>query len=302
MCFNKCSVFILTCLIIIGSSVIGWASPIRIVSITDDFASIAKSVGGEHVHVQTLVKGSRNMHHINPKPSMVMKVKNADVLIRIGMSTDSWIDSLIEVARNHRVFSDQIGYIDASARISKLEVPTESIDGSMGDIHIEGNPHYWLDPTNGIIIAEQIRDHLITIDPSNSETYTNNALKFRSDIEQKMSGWVSQLDPIKDTPFITYHAVWPYFFNAFDLKGIAKIEPLPGIPPTAKHLRDLNQLAKNTSPKPIFVTANFYPKRIGDQMAKTVGSSSHHIPSNVGHGDISTYSELFDYIITEITN
>ena len=193
MFFNKQRIGILACLIIIGSSALSWASPIRIVSITDDFASIAKSVGGDHVLVDTLVKGSRNMHHINPKPSMVMKVKRADVIIRIGMATDSWIDSLIEVARNQRVFVGEDGYINASLRVSKLEVPTQSVDGSMGDVHIEGNPHYWLNPMNGVLIAEQIRDHLIKLDPENSNTYTKNARQFRSKIEAKMPQWKSKL-------------------------------------------------------------------------------------------------------------
>ena len=141
------------------------ATQIRVVTINEDFASITKEIGGDLVHVSSLVKGSRNIHNIIPKPSMVMKVKKADLLIRLGMGQDSYVDSLIQVAKNKIIFPNQIGYIDASKNIKKLDVPTGKLDGRHGDIHKYGNPHYWLNPRNGIVIAQQIKNHLIKIDP-----------------------------------------------------------------------------------------------------------------------------------------
>ena len=155
---KKGILFKVTILLILATPAL--AQKVKVVAITQDFASIAKSVGGDLVDVVPLVKGSRNLHEIQPKPSMVLKLKKAKLLIRLGMSQDSWIDGLIQVAQNKALFEGGSGYLDCSAYIKPLEVPEGKIDGSKGDIHKEGNPHYWLNPENGKKIAQAIRDKL----------------------------------------------------------------------------------------------------------------------------------------------
>ena len=275
--------------------------PIYIVSITDDFAAIAKSIGGEFVKVDSLVKGSKNLHNIHPKPSMVMKVKKADLLLRLGMQQDAWIDGLIQVARNKKIIPGQNGYIDCSTNINKLEVPTEKIDGSMGDVHKAGNPHYWLNPQNGKVIAKQIQTHLSQISPENKVTFQKNYTQFAQKLDQKMIQWQQQMTTLKDRSFITYHKVWSYFFDAFDLTIIGHLEPLPGIPPTTKHLKTLNKKINQQTTPPLIITSNYYPDQIGTRLAQQIKSSHHILEPTIKNSTDYSYIVLFDTIIATLT-
>lgn len=275
--------------------------PIKIVTVTEDFASIAKDIGGDLVDVSSLIKGSRNLHHINPKPSMVMKVKSADLLIRLGMQQDSWIDSLIQVARNSRVFPNQNGYLDASQGIQKLEVPTEKISGQLGDVHKHGNPHYWLDPENGKHIAKKIRDHLKQIDQNNQDVYDENYMVFRDKLDEKIKEWQAQIKPLSEFQIITYHTVWSYFFDAFNLNRVGELETLPGIPPTTRHLIKLKSLLNSSDKPKLVISASYYPRDIGQSFAKDIEGHFEVIPANVGESGVSSYVELFDFIIAKLT-
>ena len=176
-------------------------------------------------------------------------------------------------------------------------MPSGSLDGSMGDVHSEGNPHYWLDPENGILIAQLIRDRLIRVDSANKAEYEANFLRFKQDIETKLIGWKASLSTFQSKQFITYHKVWSYFFKAFGLTTFGELEPLPGIPPSVRHLDKLSKSldGKNT----ILLMTNFYPEKHGRQFADRVHAKFVSVPSNVGKG-IDSYDKLFDYIIKEI--
>jgi zinc/manganese transport system substrate-binding protein len=275
---------------------------IQIVTITKDFGSIAKDIGGDHVSVSSLLSGSLNLHEITPKPSMVLLLKKADLIIRLGMDQDTWIDSLIQTARNAQLFHAATGYMDASINIRKLEVPTENINGRKGDIHIHGNPHYWLDPNNGLIIAEDIYKKLCLIDPKNKASYTKNLSQFKSNLTKKISEWNQKLSPYKEIKVITYHTVWSYFFDAFDIDSIGELEPLPGISPSAKHLYALKKVSEKTTFPISVLSATYYPKKTSESFAKSIGASFYSLPTNVGDSGIITYSDLFDKIINILTN
>jgi zinc/manganese transport system substrate-binding protein len=289
---------VLTCLLIGGVVV---AAPLRVITITEDFASIAKTIGGDYVEVSSLVKGSRNLHNISPKPSMVMAVKKADLLIRLGLSQDTWIDSLIQVARNSKVFFGEPGYLDCSRDIKKLEIPTGAIDGRRGDVHKFGNSHYWLSPENGKVIAKQIKNSLINLDPLNEAVYSKNYDDFSVLIDQKLSEWNVQMVAIQPYKIVTYHKVWPYFFESFGLLSSGELEPLPGIPPTTSHLIHLKKSLNETDTPTLVLMANYYPEHVGKSFAEKVGAKYIQVPCNVGSNGITSYIELFDYIIKEIT-
>tara|TARA_Y100001935_G_C17309904_1_gene515076 strand:+ start:2703 stop:3638 length:936 start_codon:yes stop_codon:yes gene_type:complete len=291
---------VMWCIFGLSSGLFG-TQKIRIVTVNDDFSSIAKSIGQEFVQVDSLVHGSKNMHDIQPKPSMVMVLKNADMIIRLGMDQDSWLDGLIQVARNPKLFSNQMGYLDASKNIRKLEVPTHDVDGSHGDIHLEGNPHYSLNPMNGIIIADNIRHHLVAIDPKNKAAYDKNFNEFSTHISQKMVQWKQQMTTVQQKKFMSYHKVWSYFYDAFELDNIGTLELVPGVPPTIKHLKNLKDNIKQKKLKVIVLTANYYPKKVGQAFAKDTHATIHHLYTNVGEDGIETYTALFDYLVAEIS-
>ena len=299
MFFNKLKAVAI--MVMVGGTIAATAALIKIVTVNDNFASIAKSVGGDLVQVESLVQGSRNMHNIQPKPSMVVKVRRADMIVRLGMSQDAWVDGLIQVARNPKLFLNASGYVDASNRIKKLEVPTKDIDGSQGDIHKDGNPHYWLSPSNGIIIANHIRDQLIRVDPENKAAYQKNAAQFEATIQKKMVGWNQRLTAVKSSQFLTYHKVWSYFFDAFDLANGGTLELFPGVPPTIQHIQSLQTRLGTTSRPTIVLTAVYYPKKMGQRFANNTGGQFFHLATDVGSAGVTTYEGLFDYLIEELT-
>ena len=273
----------------------------HIVAITDDFASIAKAIGKDKVKVTSLVKGSKNLHNITPKTSMAIKVRSADLLIRLGMNQDSWIDGLIHVSKNSNILPGKPGYLDASKNIKKLEVPTQNTDGQHGDVHIEGNPHYWLNPNNGKIIATQIKNHLCKIDPTNTDFYETNLVDFNSDLDKRIVGWKKALEPLNQVQIISYHKVWSYFYDAFNLTGLGEIESLPGIPPSVKHLKRLNNKVNQSNKEVIVITASYFPQKSSKKFAKKIDASFMSLYTNVDGKKIKNYPELFDYLVKELS-
>lgn len=301
MFYNKLKNVILGGLLIgllVSSSL--WAKPLKVVAITEDFASIAKSIGAEHIEVSSLVWGSRNLHNFEPRPSMITRVKEADLLIRLGMGQDNWIMGLVQTARNSRVFWGKTGHLDCSVEIQKLNVPTGQIDGRMGDVHAFGNPHYWLNPLNGKIIAKQIMERLIILDPSHQAVYQENYRIFCASIDQKFKEWQKKTIPLQSYRIVTYHQVWNYFFDAFGLTCVGQLEPVPGVPPTTAHMMSLQKTLADQGAPTLLLMANFYPENIGRPFAKRVGAKFVQVPSNVGENGIKSYTELFDYIIASI--
>ena len=300
MYYSKFKVVFKTLLLIFFFTVTIEAKQVNVLAITEDFASIAKSIGGKHVTVETLIKGSRNLHEIAPKPSMVLKFRSADLIIRLGLKQDTWIDGLIDVARKKNLFPGQKGYLDASTGIPLLEIPTGKIDGRQGDVHKFGNPHYWLNPENGLIIADNICEKLILLDPSNKDEYKKNLYIFKKDLKRNISTWKKEAKVLSQAKIITYHKVWSYLIDFLKLEDIGNLEPIPGIPPTTKHLLKLKNMTKNETGM-LILTANYYPKDIGRKFADQTNSKFFHLPAHVGEAGISSYSELFDYLISRLT-
>ena len=212
---------------------------VKLAASLPDLASIAAYVGGDQVDVFSIAKSNANPHFVEVLPSYMIKVSRVDLYLKAGLSLDQWADAIIEGSRNSKI---QI--VDCSNGVEVLEKPTGKVDASLGDVHPQGNPHYWLDPVNGIQIAENIRDALKQADPSHAALYDANAGKFKAEAEKRIQGWQTKMAPFKGASAITYHSSWIYFTHAFGIKVVGHVEPFPGIPPTAKHLQELVDLIK----------------------------------------------------------
>ena len=272
MCFNKQKLLGTLLGLFLFSTTMLAATKLNVVAITPDFGSIAKSVGGDQVSVKVLLSQSQDLHDVYPKPSMVYTLKKADLVIRLGLGQDTWIDSLIEVARNRNLFLGQAGHLDASINIDVLEVPSGNVDGRYGDVHKEGNPHYWLDPNNAKIIAQQISDRLQTIDPKHASYYLKNTQSFIKQLDKKIFQWQSQLKSLQQVKIVTYHKNWSYFIKAFDLNLLAYIEPFPGVAPSPRYLNKLiNQIKSENVPVHILM-ADYYSPKASEFIQKKTGS------------------------------
>lgn len=275
---------------------------IHVVTASQDLAAIAREVGGNLVTADSLARGNEDLHFVEPRPSMVMKMKKADLVVKIGMDLDIWMNSLIGAARNDKIVYGAPGYVDASVGIERLEVPAGKVDASMGDIHIYGNPHYWLDPANGRFIADNITDGLCRVSTEHCREFRQGDQRFKQQLEVKLKGWLAQMQPLKGAEIVTYHNSWIYFAKRFDLQIIGNIEPKPGLPPTPSHLNQLINTMKADKVNVIMMDP-FYPLQGPQKVAGETGATIVVVPCSVGgQPDVKTYFDLFDSIIGNLKN
>jgi zinc/manganese transport system substrate-binding protein len=211
------------------------------VSSTTDIADIVKIIGGDHVTVTSIARGNQDPHYVEILPSYMVKVRKADIYFMVGMELDLWAQQIIDGSRNRKVM-----VVDCSVEINKMEVPTGQIDASMGDIHRFGNPHYWLDPENGKLIARMVAEKLINHDSKNAEQYQSNLTQFENDLNSAISMWTKRFSDLREKNIIFYHNSWPYFSKRFGLITVGFLEPKPGITPSPSQLNQvINQIKEN---------------------------------------------------------
>ena len=206
---------------------------------TNDLASIAATVGGDAVEVFAIAKPSSDPHRIEALPSSMVKVSRARIYLKVGLGLDQWADALVDGSRNSR-----LQVVDCSAGVRVLEKPTGKIDASMGDVHPDGNPHYWLDPRNGGAVARNIAAALAKADPTNAARFQAAADAFDKESDACFARNVERAKALTSRVVFTYHRSWSYFADAFGLTIVNTVEPVPGIPPTARHLQELVDQAK----------------------------------------------------------
>ncbi|MBI2884625.1 MAG: zinc ABC transporter substrate-binding protein [Candidatus Omnitrophica bacterium] len=264
------------------------------------FADLAKTVGGEHVNVSTIAPATFNPHFIEPKPSDVLKVKRAALLIHAGLDLELWRWPLLDAAGNTRLFPGQPGELDLSQGIPLLEVPTRVISRAEGDIHIYGNPHYWLDPENAKVMAQAIGDKLSAIDPAHEQDYRRNLQDFLTRLDQKISEWKARLAPYQGQELVGYHKEWPYLMRFAGLKMEQYLEPKPGIPPTPKQVQFIEGYMRDHR-IPAVVQATYFPRRTSDAVARDTGASVVLLCQNARElPACSDYLSMLEYNVTQL--
>ena len=250
------------------------AAAVRVVATTEDLASLAREVGGDKVTVVALAKGYQDPHFVDPKPSFILEVSRADLLIVVGRELEiGWLSPLINSSRNAKIQPGANGYLDASSNVRILEIPTGQITRAMGDVHPQGNPHYWLDPGNGRRIAQTIKDKLSQLSPGDRAYFEQRYADFDKRLAAAESRWDAAMAPFKGTKIVTYHRSWPNFMERFGLNVIGYVEPKPGIPPTTSHTVQLIDEMKRQGAKVIVVEPYFdlkTPKAIAQQVGGEV--------------------------------
>ena len=206
---------------------------------TQDLASIAASVGGDQVEVFAIARPSSDPHRIEALPSHMVSVSRAQLYLKVGLGLDPWADAIVDGSRNAK-----LTVVDCSAGVRVLEKPTGKVDASMGDVHPLGNPHYWLDPRNGGVVAKTVADALAKLDPANTAAYRARADAFAKDAQATWEKNAARAKALGSKLLFTYHRSWPYFADAFGFEVVDTVEPVPGIPPTARHLAELVEQAK----------------------------------------------------------
>ena len=277
------------------------AGTIKVVTTTTDLKSITELVGGNKVSVSSIATGYQNPHFVDPKPSYIISLSKADLFVTVGLDLEiGWSPQLLSSSRNTKIQKGAEGYVDASQGIGLLQVPSAA-NRAEGDIHIYGNPHYWLDPLNGKVIARNIANGLERVDPSNKSTYEANLQSFFKKIDDKMKDWQSKMAPFKGTKIIAYHNEWVYLETRFGLNIVDFMEPKPGIPPSPSQLVKVIKEIQANSIK-VIISSPYFTTSSSDVVAKQTGVKELTLATSVGAFDpIKNYFDLFDYDIQQLT-
>jgi zinc/manganese transport system substrate-binding protein len=278
------------------------ASKLNVITATTDLAALAQEVGGDHIVVESIARGYQDPHFVEAKPSFLLKLRRADLLVVIGLQLEiGWLPPLITQSGNPKIQVSAPGYLDASQFAEILEIPTTAVTRAMGDVHPLGNPHYWLDPQNGLRIARGIQQKLSEMRPDDAAYFEQRFQAFSQRLQQAEQRWDEQMKPLRGRKVVTYHRSWPNFAKRFGLDVVGYVEPRPGIPPSPGHTVELIQMMRREKVKVILVEPYFDLKTPNAVARETSAKVVVLMPSVGGEKEITDYFKLFDYDIALLT-
>jgi ABC-type Zn uptake system ZnuABC Zn-binding protein ZnuA len=273
-------------------------SKLTVVTTTEDLASLAREVGGDRINVEAIAKGYQDPHFVEAKPSFILKLQKADLLIVVGRDLEiGWLPPLIQQSRNAKAQVGAEGYLDASQNVKILDIPTGQITRAMGDVHPLGNPHYWMDPENGRIIARDIASKLAQFRPADRAYFEQRLADFDKRLTEAEKRWYADMAPYRGMKIVTYHRSFPNFAGRFGLEIVGYVEPRPGIPPSPAHTLELMQEMKRLGVKLVLVEP-YFDLKTPESIGRATGAQVLVMPPSVGGVNEATdYLTLFDYNI-----
>jgi zinc/manganese transport system substrate-binding protein len=274
---------------------------VRVVATTDNLAWVTRQIGGDLVSVEFFARGDQDPHMIDARPSQVAKLARADMLVRVGMDLELWLEPLIDAARNPKISRNSRGYVDAHIGLRALEVPAGKLDPSMGDIHIQGNPHYEFSPeVMRTVIARNITEGLVRVDPAHESTFRSNYTALSGRIQAAEKGWRAKLAPFRGRSVVTYHKTFPYLLAYFGLKEFDNVEPKPGIKPSARQVAQVASAMKRNGVK-VIITESYRSRQYSNLLARQSGGVVVAIPGGIGgERGIDSYFALMDAIVNRL--
>jgi ABC-type Zn uptake system ZnuABC Zn-binding protein ZnuA len=297
MTFRKLTWFA-ACMLSLVVPIAGAEDKLTVITTTEDLASIAREVGGDRITVESIARGYQDPHFVEAKPSFILKLQKADILVAVGRDLEiGWLPPLIQQSRNAKVQVGGSGYVDASLKARILEIPQGQITRAEGDVHPLGNPHYWLDPENGKLVAKEIADKLSQLRPGDRAFFEQRLTDFTARVAEAEKRWESTMAPYKGTKVVTYHRSFPNFAERFGLDVIGYVEPRPGIPPSPQHTLDLINDMKRQNVKLVLVEP-YFDLKTPNSIGRATGAEVLVMPPSVGGvKEVTDYFKLFDYDI-----
>ena len=276
---------------------------VSVVATTEDLAALTREVGGDKVKVEALARGYQDPHFVEAKPSFILKLHAADLLVAVGRELEiGWLPPLIQQSRNAKIQPGADGYLDASLNVKILEIPTGQITRAMGDVHPLGNPHYWLDPDNGRRVAQGLLDRLSKLSPADAAYFASRYADFDKRLAEAEKRWDGQMAPYKGLKVVTYHRSWPNFCERFGLDVIGYVEPKPGIPPSPSHTIELIAEMKRVAVK-ILLVEPYFDLKTPNSIARETGAKVVVLAPSVGaESPITDYVKLFDYDVNLVVS
>ena len=305
------------------------AAKVHVVTTLQDYAAVAREIGGDRIEARAIIPGNADPHHIKPKPSYALMLRNADLFVSTGLDLELWAPVLVNKSGNSKIVDGAVGYVAASYGVHLLQKP-KSLDRSGGDIHIYGNPHIQTSPLNALVVARNIATGLCKVDPEGCDAYKANLSGFNDRIERrlygdaliqllgadtlnglaangrlvpflrqhdlidKLDGWLKEGLGFRGKKIICYHKNWVYFTTLFGLHVVDYVETKPGIPPTARHVAELIDEIE-AQHVPVLLAANYFERRKPERIADRTGIIPVIVPTSVnGEPGVDTYFDLID--------
>ena len=279
---------------------VGAAEKVRVVTTTTDLKALTEAVGGDFVEVDALARGNQNPHDLEVRPSLMVKVRRADLLVMNGLELDQWAEVVVQGANNPKVIAGAPGRVDASQGIPVLDVPTARVDRSMGDVHPAGNPHYSLDPGMAPAVTGNILEGLARVAPPHRAIFERNRQEFLSRLALAMARWSVSMAPFKGAKVVVYHPLWSYLLTRFGLVQVGTVEDRPGIPPTPGHLTKLIVLMKQDRVKLVIVEP-WSDQKLAERLAREAGVKAVILATAVGSvKGADSYIDAVDYNVNAL--
>jgi zinc/manganese transport system substrate-binding protein len=273
------------------------SASVSVVATVPDLAALAREVGGDKVAVTALSLPTQDPHFVDAKPSLMLRLNKADVLLAVGLGLEAgWLPALQTGARNAKILAGGAGFLDCSQHVKPLEVPAASADRSMGDIHPGGNPHYLFDPRQAASCAKAIAAKLGAVDRANAATYDANLRGFLEKLERERAVWEKRMTPFKSRPVITFHRSWTYMLDWVGLRSVAELEPKPGIPPTPSHVASVLSTGRAGGVRCVIQEA-YYPDKIGRLVAQKLDGQLVSLPGGTDVASGETYIKHMDRVV-----
>ena len=301
MSMRPFTVSILALATLLGATPDTRAAGLKVIATTEDLASLSREIGGDKISVDSIAKGYQDPHFVEAKPSFILKLHSAGLLVVVGRELEiGWLPPLLQQSRNEKIQPGSPGYLDASLTVKILEIPQGQITRAMGDVHPFGNPHYWLDPGNGRRIAQSIQARLSELQPGDAAFFAQRFADFDQRLGDAEKRWDAALAPYKGTKIVTYHRSWPNFAERFGLDVIGYVEPKPGIPPSPQHTIDLIAEMKKVKATIILVEP-YFDLKTPQSVARETGAKVLVLSPSVGsEKEVTDYIHLFDFNVSLI--
>jgi zinc/manganese transport system substrate-binding protein len=268
-----------------------------VVASIPDLKALTEVVGGDLVEVDALARGTQNPHDVEVRPSLMLKLRRADLLVRNGAGGDPWVEPLLLGAQNSRILPGTPGYVDASSGVAIIP-PSGPVDRSRGDVHPEGNPHYTLDPATAPVVTQNIVDGLVRVAPAQADQFAVRRRDFLARLDAAMAGWQKTLQPARGAKVVTYHETLTYFLRRFGLEQAGAIEDRPGIPPSPTHLASLIRTIREQRIR-VIMAESFADQKVVALLARESGARVVAVPASVGGAKgVETYMDLIDRLVT----
>ena len=269
------------------------ARPLQVVATTPDLAALAAEVGGDDAAVTSLSLHTQDPHWVDARPNLALKMSRADLLVLMGLELEvGWLPVLQKGSRNGKIQTGGSGYLDCSTFVSLLEVPTQRVERSQGDIHPGGNPHYMTDPRRAILVARGIAERMATLMPDRADAFRARADAFAAEAQRRIADWQQRTEGLKGLPVVTYHRSWPYLEEWLGFQIVGEIEPKPGVAPSPSHVARVMSLVTSQH-VPLILQEIYHSPRASQLIADKSGATLLRVS---GGTNFVKHQRYLDYI------